>query len=123
MWPSAPKRCGSSACAVSQTQAWLTHFRPAIRSSGPPIARSISPTPSSLCRTVAGTGAVGMTAADWRSIRAPTVVASGAHDFLWPPKIGRQVADLIPGAKFAIMQDAGHFLHLQAPETLVGLAR
>lgn len=26
-----------------------------------------------------------MTAADWASIRAPTLVASGAHDFLWPP--------------------------------------
>jgi 3-oxoadipate enol-lactonase len=35
------------------------------------------------------------TAADWRAIRAPTLVASGAHDFLWPPEIGRQVADLI----------------------------
>jgi len=64
-----------------------------------------------------------MTAADWGAIRAPTLVASGAHDFLWPPEIGRQVADLIPGAKFVTMQDAGHFPHLQAPETLAGLAR
>jgi 3-oxoadipate enol-lactonase len=64
-----------------------------------------------------------MTAADWRAIRAPTLVASGAHDFLWPPEIGRQVADLIPGARFVTMEDAGHFPHLQAPETLIGLAR
>jgi len=64
-----------------------------------------------------------MTASDWGAIRAPTLVASGAHDFLWPPDIGRQVADLIPGAKFVTMQDAGHFPHLQAPETLMGLAR
>jgi 3-oxoadipate enol-lactonase len=64
-----------------------------------------------------------MTAADWRAIRAPTLVASGARDFLWPPDIGRQVADLIPGAEFVIMEDAGHFPHLQAPDTLVGLAR
>jgi 3-oxoadipate enol-lactonase len=64
-----------------------------------------------------------MTAADWGAIRAPTLVASGAHDFLWPPEIGRQVADLIPDAKFVTMQDAGHFPHLQAPETLIGLAR
>jgi len=53
----------------------------------------------------------------------PTLVASGAHDFLWPPEIGRQVADLIPGAKFVKMEDAGHFPHLQASETLIGLAR
>jgi len=64
-----------------------------------------------------------MTAADWRAIRAPTLVASGARDFLWPPEIGQQVADLIPGATFAVMGDAGHFPHLQAPETLIGLAR
>jgi len=64
-----------------------------------------------------------MTAADWGSIRIPTLVASGAHDFLWPPEIGRQVADLIPGAKFVTMEDAGHFPHLQASETLIGLAR
>jgi pimeloyl-ACP methyl ester carboxylesterase len=49
--------------------------------------------------------------------------ASGAHDFLWPPAIGRQVAALIPGARFEVMEDAGHFPHLQAPETLVRLAR
>jgi len=64
-----------------------------------------------------------MTASDWGAIRAPTLVASGAHDFLWPPDIGRQVADLIPGAKFVTMEDAGHFPHLQAPETLTSLAR
>ena len=64
-----------------------------------------------------------MTAADWGSIRIPTLVASGAHDFLWPPEIGRQVADLIPGAKFVTIEDAGHFPHLQAPETLIGMAR
>ena len=64
-----------------------------------------------------------MTAADWGAIRAPTLVASGAHDFLWPPEIGRQVVDLIPGSRFVTMEDAGHFPHLQAPETLINLAR
>jgi len=64
-----------------------------------------------------------MTPGDWGAIRAPTLVASGAHDFLWPPPIGRQVAALIPGAKFAAMEDAGHFPHLQAARSVVGLAR
>ena len=64
-----------------------------------------------------------MTAADWGAIRAPTLVASGAHDFLWPPPIGQQVATLIPGARFAVMDDAGHFPHLQAPLSLARLAR
>jgi len=64
-----------------------------------------------------------MTPADWGSIRVPVLVASGAHDSLWPPAIGREVASLIPGAQFKVMEDAGHFPHLQAPETLVRLAR
>lgn len=64
-----------------------------------------------------------LTVADWGAIGAPTLVASGAHDFLWPPEIGRQVAGLIPAARFAVMDDAGHFPHLQAPRTLARLAR
>jgi 3-oxoadipate enol-lactonase len=64
-----------------------------------------------------------ITPADWGAIRAPVLVASGAHDFLWPPEIGRQVAALIPDASFVAMEDAGHFPHLQAPETLVRLSR
>ena len=63
-----------------------------------------------------------MTAADWGAIRAPVLVASGAHDFLWPPDIGRQVAALIPNARFVMMEEAGHFPHLQAPGPLVRLA-
>ena len=68
-------------------------------------------------------GRLEMAASDWGAIRARVLVASGAHDFLWPPAIGRQVAALIPGARFEVMEDAGHFPHLQAPETLVRLAR
>jgi 3-oxoadipate enol-lactonase len=68
-------------------------------------------------------GRLEMTAGDWGAIRAPVLVASGAHDFLWPPAIGRQVAALIPGARFEVMEDAAHFPHLQAPESLARLAR
>jgi pimeloyl-ACP methyl ester carboxylesterase len=68
-------------------------------------------------------GRLEMKAADLRTIRAPVLVASGASDFLWPPAIGRKVAALIPGARFEVMEDAGHFPHLQAPATLVRLAR
>jgi len=64
-----------------------------------------------------------MGATDWGAVRTPTLVASGARDFLWPPPVGREVAALIPGARFAVMEDAGHFPHLQAPATLACLAR
>lgn len=64
-----------------------------------------------------------MTPAHWGAIQAPVLVTSGAHDFLWPPAVGRGVAALIPGARFEVMADAGHFPHLQAPATVVRLAR
>jgi 3-oxoadipate enol-lactonase len=60
--------------------------------------------------------------ADWGRIAAPTLVAPGAHDFLWPPAIGKQVADLIRGAHYEVLADAGHFPHLQAPEALARMA-
>jgi 3-oxoadipate enol-lactonase len=68
-------------------------------------------------------GRLELTPADWGAIRAPVLVVSGAHDFLWPPPLGREVAALIPGARFAAMEDAGHFPHLQAPASLARLAR
>jgi 3-oxoadipate enol-lactonase len=79
--------------------------------------------PAAYAELSLGMGRLEMAASDWGAIRARVLVASGAHDFLWPPAIGRQVAALIPGARFEVMEDAGHFPHLQAPETLVRLAR
>ena len=64
-----------------------------------------------------------MTAADWGTIRAPVMVASGENDFLWPPSVGKQVAAAIQGARFEVISDAGHFPHLQAPATVAALAR
>ena len=60
--------------------------------------------------------------ADWGRTAAPTLVVPGAHDFLWPPAIGRLVADLVPGARYEVLAEAGHFPHLQAPEALARLA-
>lgn len=59
---------------------------------------------------------------DWARIAAPTLVAPGAHDFIWPPEHGRKVADMIQGARFTILTEAGHFPHLQTPRALAALA-
>jgi pimeloyl-ACP methyl ester carboxylesterase len=59
---------------------------------------------------------------DWRRVGCPTLVAPGAHDFLWPPSVAQGVADLIPGARLEILGDAGHFPHLQDPAALSRMA-
>jgi len=54
----------------------------------------------------------------WRHISCPTLVMSGRHDFIWPPELGRRVADHLPHATFLELVDAGHFPHLQTPQAL-----
>lgn len=58
----------------------------------------------------------------WRHVRCPTLVMSGRHDFIWPPELGRRVADQLPHAAFLELVDAGHFPHLQTPEALADAA-
>ncbi len=60
---------------------------------------------------------------DFARIRAPTLVISGRHDFIWPPETGRRAAALIPGARFHVIESAGHFPHLQTPDEFVTVTR
>jgi pimeloyl-ACP methyl ester carboxylesterase len=54
----------------------------------------------------------------WRlpSISAPTLVIHGDQDRLIPLQNGRVVARRIPGARFQLIQDAGHILTTDQPE-------
>ena len=58
----------------------------------------------------------------WEAVRVPTLVCSGAHDFIWPPDHGRRVAARIAEARFEVLEDAGHFPHLQTPVAVTALA-
>lgn len=60
--------------------------------------------------------------ADWARIAKPSLVLPGAHDFIWSPAHGRAVADAIPGARYAVLETAGHFPHLQDPAGLAAHA-
>lgn len=52
-------------------------------------------------------------------IRIPTLVLWGAKDGIVTSEYGRAYADRIPGARFEIIDDAGHFPHIeQAPACL-----
>jgi pimeloyl-ACP methyl ester carboxylesterase len=43
-----------------------------------------------------------------RSIAVPTLVVHGAGDLLVPPEAGQETAQLIPGAKFELIEGMGH---------------
>ena len=47
--------------------------------------------------------------AEWAAIRAPTLVVWTSHDPTAPEAVGQRIAGLIPDARFALMQDCGHW--------------
>jgi pimeloyl-ACP methyl ester carboxylesterase len=48
--------------------------------------------------------------ADLPEIQASTIVFSGQYDGLNPPERGREVARLVPGARFELFEHSGHLL-------------
>lgn len=56
-------------------------------------------------------------------ITAPTLVVVGDQDGSTPPDLVRSMADLIPGARFEIIADAGHIPCVEQPVALVALLR
>jgi pimeloyl-ACP methyl ester carboxylesterase len=51
-------------------------------------------------------------------IAVPTLVVCGADDKMTPPDFSRFIAEQIPGARLAMVADAGHFAMLEKPEAV-----
>jgi pimeloyl-ACP methyl ester carboxylesterase len=51
----------------------------------------------------------------------PTQVIWGAQDRLFPLEYGRKLAGLIPGARFAVIDDCGHLPQIEQPDRLAEL--
>ncbi|MCW1838530.1 alpha/beta fold hydrolase [Prosthecomicrobium hirschii] len=49
------------------------------------------------------------------ALACPTLVVTGGRDVLLPPERGREVADLVPGARYETFPEAAHFLPYQTP--------
>jgi 3-oxoadipate enol-lactonase len=49
------------------------------------------------------------------SVKAPTLVVSGAEDVAAPPSVGAYTARNIPGARLTVIQGASHFAHYEKP--------
>ena len=50
------------------------------------------------------------------ALRVPTLVVVGAEDVVVTPAIARRVAQLIPGARFEVVADAGHSVYFERPD-------
>jgi len=56
-------------------------------------------------------------------IKVPTMVVAGRHDTVRPPAGTEELAKKIPGARFEVIEEAGHFLPTTGPRTLVKLLK
>jgi|Tabmets5t2r1_1033131.scaffolds.fasta_scaffold08344_3 pimeloyl-ACP methyl ester carboxylesterase len=50
------------------------------------------------------------------TIGVPTLVVTGEEDAVTGPEIGRELAAAIPGARFLLVEEAGHLANLEQPE-------
>lgn len=58
-----------------------------------------------------------LTEAEWAGIKAPTLVLWTSHDPTAKVEIGAKLASMIPGSKFVVMQDCGHWPQFEDAET------
>ncbi|MCS7178386.1 MAG: alpha/beta hydrolase [Anaerolineae bacterium] len=56
-------------------------------------------------------------------ITAPTLVITGSEDRMTPPKFGQWLAEQIPGARFVLVEGAGHMVMLERPEEVASVVR
>jgi 3-oxoadipate enol-lactonase len=52
-------------------------------------------------------------------ISKPTLVLCGDQDIATPPDLGRELAQAIPNARFALIEEAAHLTCIEQPETMV----
>lgn len=58
-----------------------------------------------------------ISAEEFGSIKAPTLVLWTSHDPTATPDEGKQIADLIPNSSFVVMNECGHWPQFEDPET------
>jgi len=58
-----------------------------------------------------------ITEAQYRSIRAPALIVWTSHDPTATPEEGKQIAEMIPGAKYIVMNECGHWPQFEDADT------
>lgn len=56
---------------------------------------------------------------DASRIAAPTLVVTGSEDRLFPPQVGRALAEQLRDGTFLVVPDAAHSIHMEAPGPFV----
>ena len=73
-------------------------------------------TPEAIAGAQRGMAARAATTDVLATIKVPTLVVTGEEDVVTGPEIGRDLAAGIPGARFLLVEEAGHLVNLEQPE-------
>jgi len=52
-------------------------------------------------------------------VRCPALVLIGASDSMTPPRIGRALAEKIPGSRMVTIPNSGHMMMSEAPDAVL----
>ena len=53
------------------------------------------------------------------SIRAPTLIIAGKHDWICPPEFSQEIHRLIPGSQLEVFEHSSHSIRVDEPERLL----
>ena len=73
-------------------------------------------TPQAIAGAQRGMAARAATTDVLASVKVPTLVVTGEEDALTGPEVGRDLAAGIPGARFLLVEEAGHLVNVEQPE-------
>jgi pimeloyl-ACP methyl ester carboxylesterase len=73
-------------------------------------------TPAAVAGAQRGMAARAATTDVLATIKVPTLVVTGEEDAVTGPEVGRDLAAAIPGARFLLVEEAGHLVNLEQPE-------
>ena len=60
---------------------------------------------------------------EYRAILVPTLVVAGEDDRCIPVKAQKKITEIIPGARWEVIRDAGHVVYLEKPDQFFGMLR
>jgi pimeloyl-ACP methyl ester carboxylesterase len=56
----------------------------------------------------------------YRAIATPTLILAGAEDRAIPPWVQRKICDILPHARFTVVEGSGHVVYLEKPDLFWG---
>jgi pimeloyl-ACP methyl ester carboxylesterase len=61
--------------------------------------------------------------ADYGGVRTPVLILTGAEDRVIPPWVQKKLTGIFPNTRHEIVEDSGHVVYLEKPDTFFDMLR